>query len=106
MKKYWINSRDYILIVLGALIQAVSLRIFFVPADLASGGVSGIAQLINFYTEWPIGLMVLVGNVPPFSVGMAFSRRAPLCPADGGGDRHIFPVDRSAAEDSAVHVLH
>ncbi|MBK9211281.1 MAG: YitT family protein [Anaerolineales bacterium] len=72
MKKYWINSRDYILIVLGALIQAVSLRIFFVPADLASGGVSGIAQLINFYTEWPIGLMVLVGNVPLFLLGWRF----------------------------------
>ncbi len=72
MKRYWINSRDYILIVLGALIQAVSLRIFFVPADLASGGVSGIAQLINFYTEWPIGLMVLVGNVPLFLLGWRF----------------------------------
>lgn len=72
MKKYWINSRDYILIVLGALIQAVSLRIFFVPAELASGGVSGIAQLINFYTEWPIGLMVLVGNVPLFLLGWRF----------------------------------
>lgn len=72
MKKYWINSRDYILIVLGALIQAVSLRIFFVPADLASGGVSGIAQLINHFTGWPIGLMVLIGNVPLFALGWRF----------------------------------
>jgi len=29
-----------------------------VPANLASGGVSGISQLINHYTNWPIGLMV------------------------------------------------
>ena len=72
MKKYWINSRDYILIVLGALIQAVSLRIFFVPADLASGGVSGISQLINHFTGWPIGLMVLIGNVPLFALGWRF----------------------------------
>ena len=72
MKKYWINSRDYILIAFGALIQAVSLRIFFVPANLASGGVSGIAQLINHYTDWPIGLMVLIGNVPLFVLGWRF----------------------------------
>lgn len=72
MKKYWINSRDYILIVLGALIQAVSLRIFFVPANLASGGVSGISQLINHFTGWPIGLMILIGNVPLFVLGWRF----------------------------------
>src|SRR5687768_4979124 len=72
MKKYWPLIRDYILIVLGALIQAVSLRIFFVPANLASGGVSGIAQLINHFTGWPIGLMVLIGNVPLFLLGWRF----------------------------------
>ncbi len=72
MKKYWIISRDYILIALGALIQALSLRIFFVPADLASGGVSGIAQLINHFTGWPIGLMILIGNVPLFALGWRF----------------------------------
>lgn len=72
MKKYWTNIQDYILIALGALIQAVSLRIFFVPANLASGGVSGIAQLINHFTNWPIGLMVLVGNVPLFLLGWKY----------------------------------
>ena len=68
MNKYWVNSRDYFLIVFGALIQAISLRIFFVPANLASGGVSGIAQLINHFTGWPIGLMVLIGNFLFFSI--------------------------------------
>ncbi|MDP1716217.1 MAG: YitT family protein [Anaerolineales bacterium] len=72
MKKYWINSRDYILIALGALIQAVSLRIFFVPANLALGGVSGISQLINHFTGWPIGLMILIGNAPLFALGWRF----------------------------------
>jgi uncharacterized membrane-anchored protein YitT (DUF2179 family) len=72
MKKYWPNTRDYLIIVLASLIQAVSLRIFFVPANLASGGVSGIAQLINHFTGWPIGLMVLIGNVPLFALGWRF----------------------------------
>jgi uncharacterized membrane-anchored protein YitT (DUF2179 family) len=72
MKKYWMNSRDYILIVLGALIQAVSLRIFFVPSNLVSGGVSGIAQLINHFTGWPIGMLILIGNIPLFLLGWRF----------------------------------
>lgn len=72
MKKYWPAIRDYFLIILAALLQALSLRLFFVPANLASGGVSGIAQLINHFTGWPIGLMILIGNVPLFALGWRF----------------------------------
>ncbi|MBL8080356.1 MAG: YitT family protein [Anaerolineales bacterium] len=72
MKKYWPTLRDYLLIILSSLIQAVSLRLFFIPANLASGGVSGISQLINHFTGWPIGLMVLIGNVPLFVLGWRF----------------------------------
>jgi len=72
MKKYLPAIRDYALIILAAFIQALSLRLFFVPANLASGGVSGISQLINHFTGWPIGLMILVGNVPLFLLGWRF----------------------------------
>ena len=72
MKQHWPIIRDYSLIILAALIQALSLRLFFVPADLASGGVSGISQLINHFTGWPIGLMILIGNIPLFALGWRF----------------------------------
>jgi uncharacterized membrane-anchored protein YitT (DUF2179 family) len=72
MKKYWPTFLDYLLIILSSLIQAVSLRLFFIPANLASGGVSGISQLINHFTGWPIGLMVLIGNAPLFVLGWRF----------------------------------
>lgn len=72
MKKYFPTIRDYILIIVSSLLQAVSLRLFFIPANLASGGVSGISQLINHYTGWPIGLMVLIGNIPLFLLGWRF----------------------------------
>ena len=72
MKKHWTSVRDYLLIIIAAFIQAVSLRLFFVPAELASGGVSGIAQLINHFTGWPIGLMILLGNIPLFALGWRF----------------------------------
>jgi uncharacterized membrane-anchored protein YitT (DUF2179 family) len=72
MKKYWPYLRDYGLILAGSFIQAFSLRVFFVPADLASGGVSGISQLINHFTGWPIGLLVFLGNIPLFTLGWRF----------------------------------
>jgi len=68
----WEAGRDFLLIVLGALLQALALRLFLVPARLASGGVSGLAQIINFYTDWPIGLMVLLGNIPLFLLGWRY----------------------------------
>jgi len=71
-KKRWPSIRDFGLITLGALLQALALRLFLVPANLASGGVSGIAQIINHFTGWPIGLMVLIGNIPLFILGWRF----------------------------------
>jgi uncharacterized membrane-anchored protein YitT (DUF2179 family) len=72
MQKYWPYIRDYGLIVISSLLQAFSLRVFFVPANLASGGVSGIAQLINHFTGWPIGVLVFLGNIPLFILGWRF----------------------------------
>jgi uncharacterized membrane-anchored protein YitT (DUF2179 family) len=69
MKKQWPFIRDAVLILAGTLIQALALRLFMVPAQLASGGISGISQLINHYTGWSIGLMVFIGNVPLFLLG-------------------------------------
>lgn len=68
----WASIRDYALIVAGALVQAIGLRLFLIPANLVSGGISGISQLINHYTDWPIGLMVFAGNLPLFLLGWRF----------------------------------
>jgi uncharacterized membrane-anchored protein YitT (DUF2179 family) len=72
MKQYYPTLRDFLLIGISSVIQAFSLRVFFVPANLASGGVSGISQLINHFTGWPIGLMVFLGNIPLFLLGWRF----------------------------------
>ncbi|MDP2976434.1 MAG: YitT family protein [Anaerolineales bacterium] len=53
LKGFWPSIRSYLLIIAGTLVQAAGLRLFLVPAHLASGGVSGIAQLINYHTAWP-----------------------------------------------------
>jgi len=66
------NLRDYGLLILGAIVQAASMDLFLVPGQVASGGVSGLAQVLNFHTRLPIGMMVLVMNVPLFVLGWRY----------------------------------
>ncbi len=68
----WEMARDYALITAGALLQALSIRLFLVPAGLVNGGISGIAQIINHYTDFPIGLMIFIGNLPLFLLGWRY----------------------------------
>ena len=63
---------DTLLIAGGTLLQALAMRLFLVPAHLVSGGVSGLAQIIHFYTSWSIGLMVFLGNVPLLVLGWRY----------------------------------
>jgi len=71
-KLFWLTMKDFALILIGTAVQAVGLRLFLVPANLVRGGLSGISQLINYYTGWPIGLMILIGNIPLFLLGWRF----------------------------------
>jgi uncharacterized membrane-anchored protein YitT (DUF2179 family) len=71
-KQFWPTLRDFALVLTGALLQAVGLRLFLVPANLAMGGISGISQLINHFTGWPIGMMIFIGNVPMFLLGWRY----------------------------------
>ena len=61
--------RDYALIVLGSVLLAVSMHLFFIPHQLVAGGLSGTAQLINNFTGWPIGTVSFVLNIPLFILG-------------------------------------
>lgn len=72
LKFSWRSVKDYSLILVGALLQALAMRLFLIPAMLVSGGISGAAQVINHFTDWPIGLMVFIGNVPMFFLGWRY----------------------------------
>jgi uncharacterized membrane-anchored protein YitT (DUF2179 family) len=63
---------DYFFILLGSLIQAVAMRLFLIPGLMVSGGISGAAQIIQYFTNWPIGVMVLLGNIPLLILGWRF----------------------------------
>lgn len=65
----WKTAQDYGLLLVGALVQAFSMRLFLVPGQLVSGGISGLAQIVNHFVRFPIGVMVFVGNIPLFILG-------------------------------------
>ena len=54
----------YILLTLGALLGAVAVNVFYTPANIAPSGISGIAIILNHLIGTPIGLIVLIGNIP------------------------------------------
>ena len=68
----WATLRDYLTILVGTAVMAFSLHIFYIPNDLATGGLTGYAQIVNRYTGLPIGLLVLIGNIPLFFVGWRY----------------------------------
>jgi uncharacterized membrane-anchored protein YitT (DUF2179 family) len=64
--------RDTALIVVGCALQALSVVIFLNPANLASGGVTGLAMVLNRVLPWPIslGFLTLLLNLPLFALGL------------------------------------
>lgn len=67
--------RDYLLLTVSALISAINVNLFMAPADIAPGGVTGMAILVNHYTDWPIGLTMLVLNIPLVMLGFKYLGR-------------------------------
>lgn len=61
--------RDYGLILVGTAVMVLAMHLFFIPSQLAVGGLSGTAQIINSFTSWPIGAMVFIFNIPLFVMG-------------------------------------
>jgi uncharacterized membrane-anchored protein YitT (DUF2179 family) len=57
------------LLTAGALLAAVNVHLFLAPSDIAPGGVTGTAIILNELTSWPIGLTMLVLNVPLIALG-------------------------------------
>lgn len=63
------DVRNYLLLTTGALISAINLDLFLAPVNIAPGGLSGVAIILNAFTNWPIGLVVLVLNIPMLGLG-------------------------------------
>ena len=56
----------YLKILIGSALYAAGFQFFLYPNAIATGGVTGIAMIINFFSGFPVGVMTLIINVPLF----------------------------------------
>lgn len=64
---------DIILLTLGSLVAAVGVIIFMAPFEIAPGGVSGLAVILNHLDpRLPIGLIIILGNIPIQILGFRY----------------------------------
>ncbi|MEF3275612.1 MAG: YitT family protein [Chloroflexus sp.] len=63
---------DYVLLTVGALLSATAVRFFLVPNQVVSGGITGVAQLLNTFLGTPVGAVVLILNVPLLIAGWRY----------------------------------
>ena len=70
MKK---NTKEIItnwaLVLAGSVLTALAYKLFFIPNDIAPGGLSGLAQEINELFGFNIGATIIALNIPLFIIG-------------------------------------
>ncbi len=65
--------KSYSVIALGSVIFALSFDVFFSPNDIALGGATGLAQVINALIPLlPVGFVSILINVPLFLLGWKY----------------------------------
>ncbi len=56
-------------ILVGAVILAIGYNMFMVPNMLAPGGISGLAVVLFYLIKSPVGLTIIILNIPIFIAG-------------------------------------
>lgn len=83
LKKFTRFVKIYGSIVVGTFFASLGINLFLAPHAVVSGGASGVAILVNRLTGFPIGVSMLLLNIPLFILGAIFL-------GQGFGIRSIF----------------
>ncbi|MER2142060.1 MAG: YitT family protein, partial [Priestia megaterium] len=71
----WLETKKAIVVLVGALLNALALNLFLIPANVYSSGFTGVAQLVSSivtdYTPFTIstGVLLLLLNIPVTILG-------------------------------------
>lgn len=75
---------DVVVIILGCFIYSLGVNLFLTNAKLVSGGVTGIALILQYVSDIPSGITVFLLNIPLFFISYKFlSKRFTLYTAIG-----------------------
>ncbi|TAA73205.1 YitT family protein [Planococcus salinarum] len=61
---------DYIYVIIGSILVAISFNVFLLPNAVASGGVSGISTILFGLFEWKPAFVQWAFNIPLFIAGV------------------------------------
>lgn len=64
------TAKKYSIITLGSAMLGFGISCFMAPNNIISGGVSGIATVVNHFTGFPLGVFALLLNIPIFVWGI------------------------------------
>ncbi|MCD4837779.1 MULTISPECIES: YitT family protein [Neobacillus] len=72
---FWLQTKKFFVVILGAFLSALGMNIFLIPANVYSSGFTGIAQLLSKvltdYTPFhlSVGILLLLLNIPVAILG-------------------------------------
>ncbi|HVP58556.1 MAG TPA: YitT family protein [bacterium] len=66
---------DFTMIALGSVIMGLAYALFIIPHHFVAGGVTGIAVILNYFFRFPVGIQVIIFNIPLFAVGIRYMGR-------------------------------
>lgn len=66
---------DYLLLTIGSIILAINFDVFLAPHNIAPGGTSGSAIIINKFTDWLPGITMLILTIPMLIIGFYYLGR-------------------------------
>ena len=101
---------NWVYIILGLGLCTLGYNLFLIPNNIAAGGFTGAAQLINAATGWQVGLMVLCMNIPLFafsvkSMGLAYGLKSLIATVLFSAFIDLFPLS-PAAEDAWLATIY
>ncbi|GAA0702040.1 hypothetical protein GCM10008904_08340 [Paraclostridium ghonii] len=74
--KFIKELQEYIIVTIGVILVAVGIQYFFAPNDIAAGGLSGLALIINYYVpNLSMGVIIFIGNLVLFAIAFVLIGR-------------------------------
>jgi len=107
--------RDFILITMGSFMDACGFYFFLAPNEIAAGGISGLALVINsFFPQIPLGVLVLLMSVILLIsgfllIGSVFGIKTIYCsiafPLMIWGLEALYPIQGPLGNDTLIQLI-
>jgi uncharacterized membrane-anchored protein YitT (DUF2179 family) len=69
-QKFSENLFDFFLIFIGSGIMGLAYNLFLIPHRIVPGGVGGLSIILHYLLRTPVGLIIVIFNIPLFILGI------------------------------------